>query len=211
MAIKLIGFAQSPTTRRVVLVLNELGIPYELESVTEIQTIKTEEFITKKHPFGKVPVLCDGDHVVNESRAICRYLVSKYQKDSKTVLYPDDVHKASLVEQYISYELSYFDPPLSKVLYQEIYAKRRGEPTDEAVVKQSLEELSKTLDIYEKILKDKDYLNGEYSLADLFHLPCAHIVYNATEHSDIFDSRPNVKRWLKNLRERDAYKKTYAE
>ncbi|CAG8798611.1 16870_t:CDS:2 [Dentiscutata erythropus] len=211
MAIKLIGFAQSPTTARVVLTLNELGLPYELEGVTDIQTIKTEDFIANKHPFGKVPVLCDDDHVVNESRAICRYLVSKYQKDAKTALIPNDVKKASLVEQYISYESSYYDPPLLKVLYQEIFSKKRGGTTDEAVVKQSLEELEKTLDIYDKILVGKDYLIGEYSLADLFHIPCAHTLYTDTSHGDIFNKRPNVKRWIDNLRERDAYKKTYAK
>ncbi|CAG8662812.1 16588_t:CDS:2, partial [Dentiscutata heterogama] len=171
MAIKLIGFAQTLHTRRVILTLNELGLSYELEAITEVQTTKTEEFLANKHPFGKIPVLCDGDFIINESRAICRYLVSKYQEDAKTVLIPNDINKASLVEQYISYELSYFDPPLTKILIQEVFNKRRGEATDQAVVKQACEEIEKVLDVYEKILVRKDYLNGEYSLADLFHIP----------------------------------------
>ncbi|CAG8742023.1 11439_t:CDS:2, partial [Dentiscutata erythropus] len=171
MAIKLIGYAQSLPTRRVILTLNELGLSYEFEAVTEIHTIKTEEFFANKHAFGKIPVLCDGDFTINESRAICRYLVSKYQKDVKTVLIPNDINKASLVEQYISYELSYFDQPLTKILLHEVFNKRRGEPTDETVVKEAREEIAKTLDVYEKILLGKDYLNGEFSLADLFHIP----------------------------------------
>ncbi|CAG8645542.1 glutathione S-transferase [Gigaspora rosea] len=211
MTIKLIGYAQSLPTRRVILTLNELGLSYELEAVTEIHTIKTEDFLANKHAFGKIPVLCDGDFTINESRAICRYLVSKYQKNAKTVLIPDNINKVSLIEQYISYELSYFDPPLTKILLQEVYNKRRGEPIDEAVIKQAREEIEKVLDVYEKILVGKDYLNGEYSLADLFHFPCAHYIYTATQQGDIFDTRPNVKKWLDNLRNRDAYKKTYAE
>ncbi|CAG8745437.1 11680_t:CDS:2, partial [Dentiscutata erythropus] len=204
MAIKLIGFAQSPTTRRVVLTLNELGLPFELEPVTDIKTIKTEDFIANKHPFGKVPVLYDGDFVIHESRAICRYLVSKYQKDAKIVLIPDDINKAAIVEQYLSYETSYYDPPLSKILYQEVVNKMYGKPTDEAVVKQALEETEKVLDIYEKVLEGKDYLTGEYSFADLLHTGCAQGIYAATAHSDIFEKRPNVKRWIANLRNRDA-------
>ncbi|CAG8628452.1 25785_t:CDS:2 [Dentiscutata erythropus] len=203
MAIKLIGYAQTLHTRRVILTLNELGLSYELEAITEIQTTRTEEFLANKHPFGKIPVLCDGDFTVNESRAICRYLVSKYQKDAKIVLIPNDINKASLVEQYISYELSYFDPPLTKILIQEVFNKRKGEPTDEAVVKQAREEIEKVLDVYDKILVGKDYLNGEYSLADLFHIPCAHYICTATPHGDVFDKRPNVKRWLNNLRNRE--------
>ncbi|CAG8510890.1 22484_t:CDS:2 [Dentiscutata erythropus] len=210
MAIKLIGFPQPPNTLRVVLTLNELDLPFEFESVTDFKTIKTEDFIANKHPFGKVPVLCDGDFVIHESRAICRYLVSKYQKDAKVVLIPDDPNKAAIVEQYLSYETSYYDPPLSKIVYQEIVNKKYGKPTDEAVVKQALEDIEKVLDIYEKVLEGKDYLTGEYSLADLLHIGYAQVIYTATAHSDIFEKRPNVKRWIDNLRNRDAFKKTYA-
>ncbi|CAG8484007.1 5482_t:CDS:2 [Dentiscutata heterogama] len=210
MAIKLIGFPQSPNTLRVVLTLNELGLPFELEPVTDIKTIKTEDFLANKHPFGKVPVLCDDDFVIHESRAICRYLISKYQKDANIVLIPDDLNKASIVEQYISYEISYYDPPLSKILYQEVFNKRNGRPVDEAVVKQGLEEIEKVLDIYEKVLEGKDYLSGEYSFADHLHTVRAQGIYAATAYSDIFEKRPNVKRWITNLRNRDACKKTYA-
>ncbi|CAG8786673.1 25525_t:CDS:2, partial [Dentiscutata erythropus] len=204
MAIKLIGFPQSPNTLRVVLTLNELGLPFELEPVTDIKTIKTEDFLANKHPFGKVPVLCDGDFVIHESRAICRYLVSKYQKEANVVLIPDDLNKASIVEQYISYEISYYDPPLQKILWQEVFNKRNGRPTDEAVVKQALEDIEKVLDIYEKVLEGKDYLSGEYSFADHLHTVRAQGIYAATAHSDIFEKRPNVKRWIANLRNRDA-------
>ncbi|CAG8725650.1 12936_t:CDS:2 [Dentiscutata erythropus] len=211
MAIKLIGFPQPPNTLRVVLTLNELGLPFELEPVTDIQTIKTEDFIANKHPFGKVPVLIDGDFVIHESRAICRYLISKYQKDAKVVLIPDDPNKAAIVEQYLSYETAYYDPPLTKIVYQELVIKNfLGKPIDEAVVKQALEEIEKVLDIYEKILEGKDYLTGEYSFADLLHAGCAQYIYADTAHSYIFEKRPNVKRWIANLRNRDAFKKTYA-
>ncbi|CAG8678819.1 15681_t:CDS:2 [Dentiscutata erythropus] len=207
MAIKLIGFPQSPFTLGVVLTLNELGLPFELDPVTDIKTIKTEDFLANKHPL--VPVLYDGDFVIHESLAICRYLVSKYQNDAN-VLIPDDLNKSSIVEQYISYEISYYFPPLQKIIYQEMYNRRNGRPVDEAVVKQALEDIGKVLDIYEKVLEGKDYLSGEYSLADLLHIACAQFIYASTAHSDIFEKRLNVKRWIANLRNRDAFKKTYA-
>ncbi|CAG8793587.1 19135_t:CDS:2, partial [Dentiscutata erythropus] len=200
MAIKLIGLPHSSNTLGIVLTLNELGLPFELEPVTDLKTIKTEDFLANKHPFGKVPVLCDGDFVIHETRAICRYLVFKYQKDANVVLIPDDLNKGSIVEQYISYEISYYHPALHKILYQEVFNKKNGIPVDEAVVKQGLEDIEKVLDIYEKVLEGKDYLSGEYSLADLLHTVYAHVIYASTAHSDIFEKRPNVKRWIANLR-----------
>ncbi|CAG8608381.1 2504_t:CDS:2 [Cetraspora pellucida] len=213
MSIKLIGFPSSGPLLRVIITLRELGLPYELEIPANIQAIKEEDYIKNKHPFGKIPVLIDGDFVINESRPICTYLVSKYQgKHNNTNLIPSDVHKAGLVGQYVSYESSYYDPPISTIIYQEIYSKKfHNKDPDPEVVKQAREELAKVLDVYEKILEGKEYLNGEYSIADIFHIPSTHYVYGIDAHSDLWDSRPNVKNWWNRLYNREAVKKTFDE
>lgn len=71
---KLIG---SPRTRagRVMWLLEELGAPYELESVFP----HTPE-VTAKSPLGKVPVLVDGDLVVSDSTAIMFHLADRHGK-----------------------------------------------------------------------------------------------------------------------------------
>ncbi|CAJ0842678.1 20914_t:CDS:2, partial [Entrophospora sp. SA101] len=123
MGIKIIGFALSPTTLRVTLTLEELGLEYELEPVTSVDEIKTPEYLTTKNPLGKVPVMIDDGFTLYESRAICRYLVNKYQgtKNSK-ILVPKDIQKAALVEQYLSVESLYFDLPSTAINFDEIVA-----------------------------------------------------------------------------------------
>ncbi|CAG8835218.1 33075_t:CDS:2, partial [Gigaspora margarita] len=194
--------------------LHELGLPYELEPPASYQSLKDEDYIANKHPFGKMPVLFDGDFRITESRPICRYLVSKYQgKHNDTILIPNDVHNAGLVDQFISYELSYYDPPISKLFYQEKVAKRfLNEDPDPEIIKQAREELAKVLDVYEKLLEGKEYLNGEYSLADLVHCPSTYYVYGiVTTHSGLWDSRPNVKNWWNKVYNRDVIKKSLEE
>ncbi|CAG8613554.1 34202_t:CDS:2, partial [Racocetra persica] len=193
MTIKLIGFPVSGNILRVTMTLKELGLPYEFEVPANLQAIKTDDYLANKHPFGKIPVLIDGDFTINESRAICNYLASKYQgKHNDTILIPTDVHKAGLVSQCISYESFYYNPPIFKLVQQEIAAKKfHNKDPDQEVIKQAREELAKVLDVYEKILEGKEYLNGEFSLADLFHAPSTHYIYNIEAHSELWDSRPN--------------------
>ncbi|CAG8695287.1 19319_t:CDS:2, partial [Racocetra persica] len=173
MTIKLIGYPGSSPSLRVSMTLKELGLPYEFEVPANIQELKTDDFLANKHPFGKIPVLIDGDFTINESRAICRYLASKYQgKHNDTILIPTDAHKFGLASQFISYESFYYDPAITKIVHEEIYSKKyNNKDPDQEIIKQGREELAKVLDVYEKILEGKEYLNGEYSLADLFHVP----------------------------------------
>ncbi|CAG8853815.1 2991_t:CDS:2 [Gigaspora margarita] len=210
MTIKLIGQSFSGPTVRVIICLKELGLPYELEPPASMQSLKDEDYIANKHPFGKMPVLFDGDFRITESRPICRYLISKYQgKHNDTILIPNDVHKAGLVDQFISYELSYYDPPISKLLYQEKVSKRFfNKDPDPEVIKQAREEFAKVLDVYEKLLEGKEYLNGEYSLADIVH---TYYAYGIVTHSDLWDNKPNVKNWWNRLCNRDAIKKSIEE
>ncbi|KAK1701850.1 hypothetical protein BDP67DRAFT_353797, partial [Colletotrichum lupini] len=64
---------------RVLITLNELGLEYDL---TQVNLMKEEQknpaYVKERHPFGRIPVIQDGDFQLFESRAICRYLVTKF-------------------------------------------------------------------------------------------------------------------------------------
>ncbi|MDG2951652.1 glutathione S-transferase N-terminal domain-containing protein [Exercitatus varius] len=79
--ITLYTLAQSRSHRSVWL-LEELGIPYQLQQferdpITRLapQTLKAI------HPLGKVPVLQDGELLLAESGAITEYLLDQYGQD----------------------------------------------------------------------------------------------------------------------------------
>lgn len=73
----MIKLYHSPLTRsvRVRWLLEELGLPYELETVAF--TPSTTPF-SQRTPFGRVPVIQDGTLTMFESGAILEYILERY-------------------------------------------------------------------------------------------------------------------------------------
>jgi len=208
MTIKLYGNPYSTCTLRVRSVLHELGIPFEEQTIPWPE-VGSDEFKATRHPFAKVPAFEDGNLKLYESRAISRYLANKYQKPENALL-PKDLAKLAVVDQFLSVETSYFDPHISSLAYEVSFKKMKGHgDTDPVLVEKHKTALSNTLDIYEKLLEGKEYLAGEFSLADLVHIPYCYYV-SSLGFGDLFTTskRPNVARWYKALIARPSWTKS---
>ncbi len=72
MVVKLYGSAMS--FARVLVTILEIVIPYEHILIDIAKGDQKSEAYKKLQPFGKVPALEDGDFLIFESRAICKYL-----------------------------------------------------------------------------------------------------------------------------------------
>ena len=81
--LKLYSHAQGPNPWKVVIILEELGIPYESEYV-DFSVIKKAPF-TDVNPNGRVPAIHDPntDLTLWESGAIVSYLIEQYDKEYK--------------------------------------------------------------------------------------------------------------------------------
>ncbi len=68
----------APRTRaaRILWLLEELGLPHELERVEFLPTSDT--FFQQNTPTGKLPTLEDGDVLLCESGAIVEYILERY-------------------------------------------------------------------------------------------------------------------------------------
>jgi glutathione S-transferase len=58
--------------------LEELGVPYRVETVDIRKGAQKAPEYLLLNPMGKVPTLTDGDAVVTETAAICLYLADRY-------------------------------------------------------------------------------------------------------------------------------------
>ena len=69
----------APPTRalRVIWLLNELGLEYEMLPVDLLQGENQQQDFLTLNPAGRVPVLVDGSLVLTESAAIQLYLADK--------------------------------------------------------------------------------------------------------------------------------------
>lgn len=209
--VKLYGMSVSTCTRRCQMALEEKNVAYELINVDLMKgEHKQPEFLTKQ-PFGKIPVLVDGDVQIFESRAIIRYIAKKWAGQG-TDLLGKDAQQQALTENWLEVESQNYNGPVSTIVAEKVFKKWGGQEADEAVVASKLEELSKVLDVYEARLSKSAYLAGpEFSLADLSHLPYTHYLIHAAGLSEPINKRPAVKAWWDNISSRPAWTKLTAQ
>ncbi|CAE6438744.1 unnamed protein product [Rhizoctonia solani] len=206
------GVAQSTCTQRVIATCNELGVKYQVVNIDFLaKEHKSPEYIATKQPFGAIPVLVDEDGTqLFESRAICRYLVAKYGKDSGLVPSQSDLKAYGLFEQAASIEYSSFDPYAAPLTSERIFAKMFGRESDEKLIQKCIDSLNAKMDGYERILSKQKYLAGDnFTLADLFHLPYGNFV-NQIDPS-ILGSKPSVKKWWDDISSRASWTAALAE
>ncbi|EIW80586.1 glutathione S-transferase [Coniophora puteana RWD-64-598 SS2] len=206
MVLKVYGNPASPCTRTVTMVCKELNLPYEVVVIDFTKgEHKLPEYI-KKQPFGQIPYIDDDGFVLYESRAIARYLASKYANADTAILYPSDFQGRALVEQAASIEAFNFYPSVYGAVSERIFKPAfRGQPTDETRLQEHLSALNPKLDAYDKILDTQKYLTGDnFTLADLFHIAYSALLEQAGLGS-LFESRPNVARWWKDIAARESW------
>jgi glutathione S-transferase len=198
MMIKLYDFKSSPNSQRVKVVLEEKKLPFEIVPIDLRKgEQKTPEFL-KLNPYGKVPVLTDGDTVLYESCIINEYLDEKYPNPP---LMPADLGKRAKARILIDYGLAHLDGPYQK-LRQELMKdpKEQSEP----VIVAAKNDLRKLLQRFENEIGDQPYLLGEFSLAD------ADLITRFTRLEGFGvlpdPSLPRLSKYLERMKERPSVK-----
>ncbi len=98
--LKLLGRKNAYNVRKVLWLLDELGLPFEQEDWgRDFRPTNVPEFLAL-NPFGTVPVLLDGNAAIRESHVILRYLAAREQAWS---LYPRDLIARAQVEAWMDW------------------------------------------------------------------------------------------------------------
>jgi len=116
---QLYGVSQSPFVRKVRIVLEEKGLPYELASP-----------VPGQHPLGKMPVLGDGGLLIPDSSVICAYLEKKHPRPALYPEAPADLARALFLEEYADTQMA--EGMGAIVLERVVKPHMLGQPTDEA-------------------------------------------------------------------------------
>lgn len=163
----------------------------------------------KRHPWGKVPVVTFPDgFTLYESRAICKYLATKYSFPLLPAA--SDVQAVALFDQALSEEMLYFSEPAGKIAFEKFAKKFMGLPTDEAVISAALKSVESYFDAAERLLQDRHYMSGQdFTLVDIYHIPLVQRLF-ACGYAGVVKDRRAVSAWWDRVIERPAIKELVA-
>jgi glutathione S-transferase len=82
---ELYGTAPSPFTRKVRIVLLELGLDCDFKLLTDLASVSADQFAS--NPLLQLPTLVDGTERVFDSSIICEYLIDTYGSKRSALVY----------------------------------------------------------------------------------------------------------------------------
>ena len=185
-------------SQRVLWLLEELGLPYEIVRYQRDATTNlAPESLKKIHPLGKSPVIKDGSVVVIESGAILEYIVRKYGKGRLAPA--EDSPEWPRYLQLLHYaEGSAMLPVMLK-----LYLSRLGEAAA-PLAPRVTSEIENHFGYLDRELGDADFFVGkELTAADVnlsFPIQAARLLHG-------LDKFPNLARFLDRMHARPAYKR----
>ncbi|MCP1373005.1 glutathione S-transferase family protein [Dyella lutea] len=163
-AVSVIGSYISPYVRKVLACLELKGIAYRIDPIAPF--VGNEAF-TRLSPLRRIPVLIDGELVLNDSSVICQYLEDCHPTPSLYPADPGQRARARWLEEYADTHLG--DVLIWKLFFQ-LGAKRFlfREEADEAMVRRAREEeIPAALEYLEAQLPTSGFAFGELSIADI--------------------------------------------
>jgi len=189
----------TPNGRKVSILLEELGVPY---TAHPIDITKDDQFapdFLKISPNNKIPAIKDHDNglCLMESGAIMWYLADKYRK-----FLPSDAIGRAKVHEWLMWQMGGLGPMAGQAHHFLQFNPGKA-PYAETRYATEVQRLYGVLD---KQLEGQDFICGDYSIADMACWPW--VARYEWQRVDLTQF-PNVLRWYKALRARDAVIKGY--
>src|SRR5215208_8388239 len=191
---KLYNTQRCPYARRTRIVLHEKGIDFETHEVDLAN--KSEEFL-EASPTGKVPVIVVDGESLYESNVVNQYLD---EVTDQPKLMPEDANQRAHARIWMAFADTDFFP----AVFVASVGRERGFSVER--ISEAWEKLKTALGKLEDRLEGRDYLAGEFSLADIAHAGNFVRVRELEERGEIsLDEYPNVAAWMERLEARKSY------
>lgn len=186
--------AATPNGQKPAILLEELGLPHTVVPVDLGSGAQKQPEYLKLNPNGKIPVLIDheaDDFAVFESCAILIYLAEKTGR-----FLPTDVRGRSEVMQWLMFHAAGTGPMLA----QAGVWRTMKEPYEPAIERYR-NEGKRLMKVLDDRLQSRQYLCGDYSIADIAHFTWISV----HEWTGVnIDDTPAVKQWVARIRARPA-------
>jgi len=196
-------FAPNSRAGRIVWLLEELELPYELNRMDfHPKDLKSDEH-RARHPLGRVPVLDDGDVSIFESGAIVEYVFERHKNGGLKPAVDSPMYPEYL--QWFHYCEGMVMPPVNTIVVQTILLP--PERRDETALAQAQKLLTRALAPVEEALAGRDYLIGDFSGADIM---LGHSVFMSNRLGCVTDEMTNIRGYVGRIEQRPAFVKAMA-
>jgi GSH-dependent disulfide-bond oxidoreductase len=195
----------TPNGHKITIALEEMGLPYIIHSVNIGAGDQFKPEFLKIAPNNRMPAIVDhqpkdgGAPIsVFESGAILQYLAEKTGKFLST-----DIRVKTDTMQWLFWQMGGLGPMAGQNGHFNVYAPEKVPYGIERYTK----ETARLYGVLDRRLADREFMAGEYSIADMASYPW---IVPHEMHKQNLDDFPNVKRWFETNKARPAVVKAYA-
>lgn len=197
-------FAATPNGLKIKLFLEETGLPYRLHTISLSKGEQFAPAFLAISPNNKIPAIvdqapADGGAPLSlfESGAILQYLAEKTGQ-----LMPSDLRGRTEVMQWLFWQVGGLGPMGGQAGHFRVYAP---EEVPYAIDRYT-REVTRLYGVLDRQLTGRDYLAGDYSIADIACYPWV-VPYEA--HGQSLEAHPHLARWFKAIHARAATQRAY--
>jgi glutathione S-transferase len=199
--LKIYGKSSSINVRKVLWTCDEVGLEFEREDWgSGFRSTMTPEFLAL-NPNGMVPVITDGEFVLWESNAICRYICAR---QGRTDLLAAEPKARAQIEQWMDWQAGEFNNSWRYAFMALV--RKSAEHTDPLAIQASIANWNKHVGILDQhLLSGRLFVMGEtITVADIVLGLSIHRWFMAPMQRPEYSA---VNAYYQRLRERPAFLK----
>ncbi|MEH2467590.1 glutathione binding-like protein [Nostoc sp.] len=194
----------TPNGHKITIFLEEVGLPYTINPVNIGAGEQFKPEFLKISPNNRMPAIVDHEPAdggapisVFESGAILLYLAEKTGK-----LIPQDLRQRTKVLEWLFWQMAGLGPMAGQNHHFSAYAPEKIE----YAINRYVNETGRLYAVLNKQLADKDFVAGDYSIADIAAYPW---IVPYERQSQNLEDFPDLKRWFETIKARPATIRAY--
>ncbi|MEH1790019.1 glutathione binding-like protein [Nostoc sp.] len=194
----------TPNGHKITIFLEEVGLPYTIIPVNIGAGDQFKPEFLKVSPNNRIPAIVDHEPAdggapisVFESGAILLYLAEKTGK-----LIPQDIRHRTQVLEWLFWQMAGLGPMAGQNHHFSAYAPEKIE----YAINRYVNETGRLYAVLNKQLADREFVAGDYSIADIAAYPW--IVPHERQSQNLEDFS-HVKRWFETIKARPATIRAY--
>jgi glutathione S-transferase len=203
------GTPISTYVRTVRLLLEEIGVEYQLQSIDFFQGENRSAAYLAKNPFAKVPTLAIDRELIYETTAITDYLDTVFANGRCS---PTDPMLKARMRQIIGIVDNYLNPTaIGTIVWQRLIVPSQGGQTDLVKVNSAIEPTKTAIGAIQSLAMCNPYLLGNtISIADCYLIPIFIYLAQTPEFEVVMAPAPKLQGWWERVSQLPIVKKVCA-